>query len=440
MKTARIFFAAALVLLCGCGWYTQISTLTDEAEQLETGTGDAAVYMERGLYQKAMQSYRAALAVEEDGELRDGLLEACKAAWSEELVSTSTYQNELRNACAAWPERADYWARLIELLRNGGNYREAYSTIYRAEQAGAASEELSRLATEVRYSYTTSSHTYEKIDRAPSGYAAVYDGSGWGVIAPDGNTAYDCDYTYITPYSDERSAVFCTEEHIRLFDAGRVVQAILTDGISQARAYGDGLLPVCRDGKWSYLACEDASWLPGSYEDASAFQNGAAAVKENGRWRMIAPNGEPVGEAAFSDVKLHGNGDYCFDGVMAAAVDGVWNLYTADGAPAAELQAAGLDVFLGGGIAFQDASGKWGFVNRKGEVLIEPQFQQARSFSGGLAAVYDGNGWGFIDRSGKLAIPCKFLDAGYFSDAGCCFVSTVEGQFYTVELRFPPLG
>ncbi|MEE8043841.1 MAG: WG repeat-containing protein [Thermodesulfobacteriota bacterium] len=46
---------------------------------------------------------------------------------------------------------------------------------------------------------------------------------------------------------------------------------------------------------------------------------------------------------------------------------------------------------------------KWGFVNKKGEIVIEPQFENAVSFSGGLAIVELGGGkWGYIDKKGKL--------------------------------------
>ena len=69
--------------------------------------------------------------------------------------------------------------------------------------------------------------------------------------------------------------------------------------------------------------------------------------------------------------------------------------------------------------------------------MIEPQFQEARSFSGGLAAVYDGKQWGFINEKGTLAIDYQFQDAGYFSAKGACPVSTVDGEYHMIILRFP---
>ena len=59
--------------------------------------------------------------------------------------------------------------------------------------------------------------------------------------------------------------------------------------------------------------------------------------------------------------------------------------------------------------------GKWGFMNKSGEIAIEPAWSQVRDFSEGLAAVNCSDSWldnwGFIDKSGKEVIPCQFYIA-----------------------------
>lgn len=64
---------------------------------------------------------------------------------------------------------------------------------------------------------------------------------------------------------------------------------------------------------------------------------------------------------------------------------------------------------------------KWGYIDAKGNVVITPQFREARAFSEGLAAVcveenYNKK-WGFIDRTGKFVIPAKF--GGYRRPSDC---------------------
>ena len=56
-----------------------------------------------------------------------------------------------------------------------------------------------------------------------------------------------------------------------------------------------------------------------------------------------------------------------------------------------------------------DFRGKFGYVDRNGNVVIEPQFDEAYEFSDGLAwAVKDGKS-GYIDNTGALVIePGKY--------------------------------
>ncbi len=57
---------------------------------------------------------------------------------------------------------------------------------------------------------------------------------------------------------------------------------------------------------------------------------------------------------------------------------------------------------------------KWGYINEKGEVVIDYQFKDAELFSDeGLAPVKEKK-WGFIDKSGKLVIPMDYdISAGF---------------------------
>ena len=65
------------------------------------------------------------------------------------------------------------------------------------------------------------------------------------------------------------------------------------------------------------------------------------------------------------------------------------------------------------GMARVEVGDKWGFVDEKGKLVIAPQFDAAHDFSEGLAGVKVGKNWGFIDKTGKMVIPSKFYDDYY---------------------------
>ncbi len=57
---------------------------------------------------------------------------------------------------------------------------------------------------------------------------------------------------------------------------------------------------------------------------------------------------------------------------------------------------------------------KWGLMNVHGVVLIEPQWDDQRDFSEGLAAVKLDDKWGYINTSGQFAIKPQFRGAKDF--------------------------
>lgn len=65
------------------------------------------------------------------------------------------------------------------------------------------------------------------------------------------------------------------------------------------------------------------------------------------------------------------------------------------------------------GMARVEVGDKWGFIDEKGKLVIATQFDDARDFSEGLAGVRIGKNWGFIDKTGKMVIPSKFYDDYY---------------------------
>jgi hypothetical protein len=50
------------------------------------------------------------------------------------------------------------------------------------------------------------------------------------------------------------------------------------------------------------------------------------------------------------------------------------------------------------GLARVQVGEKWGFIDKTGNLVIQPQFDEASEFSEGLARVRIGDKWGFVSR------------------------------------------
>ena len=73
---------------------------------------------------------------------------------------------------------------------------------------------------------------------------------------------------------------------------------------------------------------------------------------------------------------------------------------------------------FGNGLApvYNMKSNLWGYIDKKGNLVIDYKWISARSFHEGLACVEENGVYGFINPQGELVIPRRFLEAGDFKD------------------------
>ena len=91
-------------------------------------------------------------------------------------------------------------------------------------------------------------------------------------------------------------------------------------------------------------------------------------------------------------------------------------------------------VFNGEGYAAVKRGTMWGFINKDGEMIIEPMYEDARSFSNGYAAVKMNGKWGFINTQNELKIDYQFTDAKDFNEGGCVLVKGDKWQMLHMYL------
>lgn len=235
----------------------------------------------------------------------------------------------------------------------------------------------------------------------------------YGVIDDKGAWVVSPSYDEVRSYCEDLAAVKIAEKWGYIDTAGTMA---ITPAYSNAYDFSGGLARVTRNGKYGFIDTTGAMVIANEYDDASDFSEGLAFVGQKDdtgslKYYIIDTSGDviaPIGTVtgthysqSLAPVRI-GEGKYtyynrrgkqAFDAVFGAAGDFAENL-----APV-------------------KSEGKWGFINASGEFVIQPAYQQARSFSGGYAAVMDDTGkWGFIDAIGTAVIECKYEEVGDFSE------------------------
>lgn len=75
------------------------------------------------------------------------------------------------------------------------------------------------------------------------------------------------------------------------------------------------------------------------------------------------------------------------------------------------------------GLLAASTDGKWGYIDKTGKYVINPQFDVAGAFAeNGLACVESGEKRGYIDKTGSYVINPQFDYAGAFAENGLAYV------------------
>lgn len=437
MKKSNLFLIITLVVLVAVGWCIQISSFISTNKEFTMHLDQAEQLYESGLYQKALQQYEAALNIKENEWARNGWLSTYEKAYEEGFVSLSSYIGALDKMCEIRSKSPEYREQLLQIYMQQKDLDSAYELYIECIDDGIQSDVINEIGEDILYSFSVSRKTYTEYVRCSTGYYMVNDGEGWGVIRPNGDTVYDCNYDYVGPYNDSYQALFVSSKGKRIYNSSIVLEATVDEEFVKTGAYVDGIIPLCDDqGVWRYYDCSKKSYISEKYTTASNFSSGLAAVCSGNNWNLIDKNLTVACQTDFTDIKIHSNGNYIYGGIMIAAVEGNYGIYDNKGNKVSTFSSKNADVYMGEAIAFQGDNDLWGFVDSSGNIVIEPQYDNAKSFSNGLGAVCKDSKWGFINTEGKIVIDLQFLEVDYFTNGKMCLVSSVHGQYYKITLKY----
>lgn len=150
------------------------------------------------------------------------------------------------------------------------------------------------------------------------------------------------------------------------------------------------------------------------FDRALSFSEGVASVTIDSKNRVIDKNGQVLFEPEVESIQSFADGL-----ALAKGEDSKYCFWDKTGNIAFEFDYPGeyFYNFSEGLVVFRDVEeSKYGYKNLKGEVAIAPQFDDAKKFTEGLAAVKFGEKYGFIDKTGEFVIQPKYDSADSFAD------------------------
>lgn len=293
---------------------------------------------------------------------------------------------------------------------------------------------------------------WDDFDTARGGHIPVKRDGKWGAINQAGVLVVPCEWKYLGAENDGGYTVTDFSGYEGALAANGTV-LIPCDRYKYVGPVINGARSICQDEMWGLCTATGEIITPCQWYATGAFHEGLAWVTGEARtYGYINMQGEVVipcqyiyaGNFVSGSAVVHlGNGDY--------------QMIDTEGKYLFETAWPEMDSYSPDELLRVCRDGMYGYINRRGEVVIPPQYDDAREFRDGLALVTQGNetfwidetgarvldrpagctAWpfwgeyallrnerglyGVMHRSGEMAIPCQWYD-------------TLGYPFYTEEI------
>ncbi|MEY3399186.1 MAG: hypothetical protein RL220_1780 [Bacteroidota bacterium] len=187
------------------------------------------------------------------------------------------------------------------------------------------------------------------------------------------------------------------------------------------------LFPVATDEDYMFIDNKGKIVINPQFGEASVHRNGIALVKtsgEKGVWGYIDEKGTYVINAQYKEATVFQE-DIAWvvsEGSTPTAINEKGDvLFLAQDARYVRVFSEGLAAYRNNGT---EEKARWGFLDKSGNVAIQPQFGFASDFHEGLCCVRnEEDKFGFADKQGTIVINYQFESAGDFSNGHAVVVS-----------------
>lgn len=442
MKNYKILIVVFLVFLCVVGWYQIVTNdIASESKYTEC-IALAGAESKKGLYQEANEDYKTALSNKSTPDGWEKYFQNYCAYYEHEKTSNvrSAFLGMLDSACSKCPQNTAFWCKNISLCLEKEDYAAAKKYLNQAQGKCKANDEFTALSYKVNYAFSTNYTQYTNYTGLSNNFYSVYNYSGYSILSSKGKTQSDSDkeYSYAGPVGENNTFVATTStKENELVDVDGVVRGLLKIPVHKAGVYSGGLVAIqSTEGGTFDFYNKDGTKVFGGFENAGAFYDGKAAVCQNGKWGVIDTKGKFIVESKYDDIKLSADGSYSNGSIVVAKENGSYHIYNDKFNKIGSINCEDMDIATKDKLIAFKQNGKWGFIDAKGNIKIKTQYENAKSFSNGLAGVCENGLWGFIDGNNNLVIKPQFTGVDYFNKDNGCFISNKDKLYQIISLYF----
>lgn len=436
MKGKRWIVVIALLLVIGSGWYLSVRTTSgvDDRNAQAALVQQADLYAGKELYVRAVPLYIRALSyhTEAVSQIETKLQQVYLAQ-----EDTDSYVDLVEKRCADGTAAEEEYLRAAEIYLSQNDLTEAMTLLKKGMEAypgGAVGE----LYEDNRYGYSMRvTKAVEITPTSGNNLMPAFDGEKWGYINSRGKFVLPAVYDSALPFNNGGYGVVSMDgTYYTILTTGEkygLDETHVTDVYGINNAY----IIARSNGKYGFYTADFICALPAfQYDEVTMGSCGVFAARNGDKWAVISDSGEAVTDYIYEDVAVNSLNQAYAGNMAMVKTGGLWYLIDVEGNKVCETGFADAKAPESSNyIAVADGNGRWGFIDRSGQLVIEYQYNDAWSFSNHLAAVRVVDTWGYISERNELVIAEPLDSAMPFHNHTAQAVFLGEAVLITLEYK-----
>lgn len=382
----------------------------DQAELIEK----AENFAKDGIYFRAVDTLLSAKALDKTGtssnndRINDLLIEYYKA--DDDDGWTDIVRKKIKDNKAAEKEYLD----IVDYYVSQHKFEAALDVLLTGVETYPENADMKRLKDKLMYQYSYVVSNYTEYRRGDM--TAVYDGEKWGFLSNRGSISGDLVYDEATAMNDGFAAVkkdgkiFAVDEQMRKY---AVCHDTDVTGVFLATSNGY----VLKVGSKYRLYDREMNPTEFLYDYIGKDEKGIYPACNGSEWFLIDEEGKHINGEVYEEIALDEDNAAINGGVFFAKKNGRYILVGTDGVQKGGDFEDAYPFESEDGYAAVKSDGKWGFCDRSGVIVIQPSYDNARSYSDGLAPVMTGDDeWVYITSEGNTIIDDTYTYASHFKN------------------------
>ncbi len=428
MKNYKLLVPIFLIVLFAASFYMLYDSKSSELQEYHAYLDAARTYSKQGILVDAEANYMAAAELRPSPTLYQEI-----GMYYRETEQNQKASNWAETMLKKYPKSPVSYEYQMSMLMEDKDYTACFRLYQTFQARGLKSEKVTEWIDSIGYAFYFIG-SFQNVGIYSGGLCPVQTGDKWGYVNTTGGRVIPATFNKVGAFSGGLAPVVDRKGEAYFIDTTGNKKMIIenVEHVAELGLIENGIYSLFDGQSWGFY---DSGYnlLFGGYEEVSSMGNGVAAVRTNGKWSLLNRTGTDLTSNCYDDVVMDEKQVVCrydrifiSDGLRYYMIDASGN-YIGDNT----YQAAHL--FKDNTYAAVMINGKWGFTDLNGKLVIDPQYEDARSFINGFAAVKQNGKWGYIRTDGAMVIEPQFTNAMDFNDHGGAFV-LVNGEWQMLRL------